>query len=123
MGHLLGGVYPVMDDLLFFTNYRGAVAVSYDDGETIVVPTGRRIPLTPMWVPEEEDLDLLRERLTLEQRREVGRALTLASRMERAAEEEEEEEEEDRTFWEGLVIGLDTAPTPKSELDLDDFFD
>lgn len=91
-----------MDDLLYFTNYRGAVAVSYDDGETVVIPSGRCIPLTPLWVPEHEDLALVRDSLTLEQRKEVGRALA---------------------SWDGLVLGLDTAPSPKSDLDLDDLFD
>lgn len=97
--------------------------MSYDDGETVIVPTGRRIPLTPAWVPEDEDLDLLRDRLTLEQRQEVGRYLTLAKRWDEAEDEKQTERTERQTFWDGLVIGLDTAPAPKSNLDLDDIFD
>ena len=44
-------------DIIYYTNPMGAVSVSYDEGETIVLPTGRRIPLNRIWEESEEDME------------------------------------------------------------------
>ena len=107
-----------MDEMLFFTNYRGSVAVSCDDGETVFAPSGRRLPLTPAWVPVEDDDDDLRalqKQLTPLQRQGIGQFLLISGKI-------EEVETESKTFWNGLLIGLGATEAPESDLGLDDFF-
>ena len=35
--------------LILYSNPRGMLAASLDDGQTVVIPTGRRIPRAPVW--------------------------------------------------------------------------
>lgn len=52
-------------EILFYRNPRGGVAFSPDEGETVVVPIGRRIPLTPVWKEEvDEDAEEMEKFLT-----------------------------------------------------------
>lgn len=44
-----------MTEPLFYRNCVGAVALSVDDGETVWIPQGRNIPLTPAWKWTDED--------------------------------------------------------------------
>lgn len=47
-------------EVIYYRNCHGAVSVSLDEGETVILPTGRRIPLTPVWEESDEDgLDML----------------------------------------------------------------
>jgi len=39
----------IVDELLFYRNKIGAVAISVDDGETVWIPSGRNLPLTLAW--------------------------------------------------------------------------
>lgn len=51
-------------DILYYRNARGGVAFSPDEGETVVVPIGRRIPITPVWKETDEDAEDLEPLLT-----------------------------------------------------------
>jgi len=57
----------------FYTNSKGAVFVSIDEGETIVTPQGRRIATAAVLTPTDEARDVgeLYEELTPEQRAHV----------------------------------------------------
>lgn len=47
-------------EVTYYRNCHGAVSVSLDEGETVVIPMGRTIPLTPVWEESDEDgLDAL----------------------------------------------------------------
>ena len=48
-------VSSFMTEPLFYRNCVGAVALSVDDGETVWIPQGRNIPLTPAWKWTDED--------------------------------------------------------------------
>lgn len=43
-----------MDNFIFYKNVSGSIAVSIDDGESIFLPTGRRIAPTDLWEETEE---------------------------------------------------------------------
>jgi hypothetical protein len=47
--------------ILYYRNSRGGVAFSPDEGETVVVPKGRRIPITSVWqeIDDEDEEDIL----------------------------------------------------------------
>jgi len=49
-------------EILYYRNPKGAVAISLDEGVTVVIPSGRRLPTTEVW--EETDEDNLEELLT-----------------------------------------------------------
>lgn len=61
-----------MIDLFYYRNRTGLVAVSYDEGNTIVVPAGRVIPVTDAW---EEVTDDCSTELTPEQRKTLDTML------------------------------------------------
>lgn len=44
-------------DPVYYRNRAGAIALSLDDGDTLVLPTGQRIDLNPMW----EEVDPVEE--------------------------------------------------------------
>jgi hypothetical protein len=52
-------------DLLYYRNPQGNVAISLDEGETVIIPSGKRLRVTPVWV--ETDEEGLESRLTQEQ--------------------------------------------------------
>jgi len=44
-------------DLIYYTNPKGWVAISFDEGETIVLPMGKKIPVNPVWEEEGDDME------------------------------------------------------------------
>ncbi len=46
-----------MCEIVYYTNGKGGVAFSDDDGATVVVPSGRRIDMTPVWEECSDDLE------------------------------------------------------------------
>ena len=44
-------------DAWYYTNCKGAVAFSVDEGETVCLPTGRRIPWSDAWEETMDDLE------------------------------------------------------------------
>lgn len=44
-------------DLIYYTNPKGWVAISFDEGETIVLPMGKKIPVNPVWEEDGDDLE------------------------------------------------------------------
>lgn len=61
-----------VEDIIYYTTEKGLVAVSLDEGETIVLPTGKRMPPTEAWEETSEDLE---SRLTDAQKRALRVAL------------------------------------------------
>jgi hypothetical protein len=45
-----------MIDLLYYRNRSGAVAVSADDGEQVIIPSGRTLPWREAWTEDDGDL-------------------------------------------------------------------
>jgi hypothetical protein len=54
-------------DLIYFVNPKGWVAVSFDEGETLVIPDGRKITVNPVW----EEVDDLEDQLSPKQQAEL----------------------------------------------------
>ena len=54
-------------ELLYYRNPTGLIAVSFDQGETIILPSGKRMPLTQFWeeLPEDYRSDLTKEQESL----------------------------------------------------------
>lgn len=49
-------MYGRIEDIIYYETAKGLVAVSLDEGETIILPSGKTMPPTEMW--EESPIDL-----------------------------------------------------------------
>lgn len=81
--------------LNYYRNRSGLVAVSYDDGDTVVVPTGRVLEVTEAWTDVEDDchaeltpeqLRILERMVPLQRTDELGGIISRFSRNRRAVE-------------------------------------
>lgn len=44
-------------EILYYRTDRGGIAISLDEGETVIIPSGRKMPITPVWKETDEDLE------------------------------------------------------------------
>lgn len=63
---------PYETQIIFYQNPRGGYAVSVDGGDTVVLPSGKRIDLVGSVWTETEDEDLAEKNLSPEQRTALG---------------------------------------------------
>jgi len=61
------------EDIIYYTTPKGLVAVSLDEGETIILPGGKTMPPTEVW---EEAATDLKDKLTPVQREAVDKFLS-----------------------------------------------
>jgi len=55
-------------DLIYYVNPKGWIAISFDEGETLIIPDGRRVTVNPVWEEESDDLE---EQLSPKQQAEL----------------------------------------------------